>query len=270
MSLSADVLRTVGHHFVTLSCVQVVPGKAEELVHVFSGFVIDVLGVWFYVTAGHIPQRIRRAEQTGAKFDVWRLGDQTAGRRFDSGIPYAMDIEQWLVIEDEEQGLDYAVVVLGGLYRLQLEAGGIEPIGSDAWGDHATEFDQWALIGIPSESVAYDGKTIINAKVVVAPLRLTEPPAAAGEKVQNQFYGELKDDSAGIVKDVDGMSGGPIFGLKKVEGTWRYKVVGVQSAWYPRMRVIAACPISSLAHALEEVVRSVQTARSGENPRSSD
>lgn len=254
-SITERFMKSVGRHFVTLSCVQTVPGNSNEHVLVFSGFLADVGGMWFYVTAGHILRDIRSAIDRGAKFDVWRLGDQTAGNRFEgSGIPFAFDVERWGVIEEEEVGLDYAAVPLEGMYCLALQAGGAVPIDKIAWADHVTPHDHWALVGVPSETVSYDGKTVITARVVVAPLEPADEPAAAGPKAQNQFYARLKDDSASVVNDIDGMSGGPIFGLKKVEGTWKYSVIGVQSGWYRQSRIIAACPFSSFALALEELV----------------
>lgn len=263
-SLNERFMKSVGRHFVMLSCVQTVPGTPNEKVLVFSGFLADVGGVWFYVTAGHILRGIRSAIKTGAKFDVWRLGDQTAGNRFkDTAIPFAFDIDRWGVIENQEVGLDYAAVPLETMYCQLLQVGGAIPIDKSAWGDHVTEHDQWALVGVPSETVSYDGKTVITARVVVAPIEPVDEPAAVGPKAQNQFYGRLKDDSATIVKDIDGMSGGPIFALKKVEGTWKYSVIGVQSAWYPQRRIIAACPFSSFALALEELVVSVRSSLDG-------
>src|SRR5437016_4093307 len=102
-SLNERFIKTVGRHFVTLSCVEVLPGTSTEKVFVFSGFLVDVNDVWFYVTAGHILRDIRAALNAGASFDIWRLGDQTAGNRFrDTAIPYAFDIERWLVIENDE------------------------------------------------------------------------------------------------------------------------------------------------------------------------
>lgn len=258
-SLNERFIKTVGRHFVTLSCVQTLPGASAEKVFVFSGFLAEVGGVWFYVTAGHILRDIRVALSTGAKFDIWRLGDQTAGNRFkNTAIPYAFDIKRWLVIEDEESGLDYAAVVLEDMYCQLLKAGGAIAIDKNAWGDHVTEHDQWALVGIPSETVSYDGETIISARVVVAPIEQVDEPAISGPKAQNQFYGRLKGDSSGVVKDIDGMSGGPIFALKKVQGIWKYTVIGVQSGWYSSSRIITACPFTSLGLALEQVVSDVR------------
>lgn len=264
-NLNERFMKSVGRHFVTLSCVRTFPGEHEEKTFVFSGFLIEVKDVWFYVTAGHILRDIRKALSQGAAFDVWRLGDQTAGNRFNnSAVPYGFDINRWGVIENDELGLDYAVVPLEELYCRQLQAGGAVPITKVAWGDHVTEHDHWALVGVPSETVSYDGKTLITAKVVVAPLDPVDAPPAAGSRTQNQFYGRLKDDSVGMLKDVDGMSGGPIFALKKVDGTWKYSAIGVQSAWYKKSRTIVACPLSSFAIALEELVSSV-TAELGDH-----
>lgn len=254
-TLTARVAKTVGRHFVTLSCVQRLPSPSSEKILVFSGFVVEIAGAWFYVSAGHILKDIRLALSKGATFDVWRLGDQTAGDKYNGvAIPYNFNIEDWFVLEDAERGLDYAAVLLRELYCRQLEAGGVAAIGKDAWADHLTEHDYWALVGIPSETVQYDGEARITAKWVVVPLVAASEPALACEKVENQFYATLAEGSEGVVKDLDGMSGGPIFTFKKVSGVWRYSVIGVQSGWYPMSKTVAACPFSSFGEAIEHVV----------------
>jgi hypothetical protein len=117
-----SVAKSVGKHFVTLSCVQRPPGSPESIL-VFSGFVIDVSGEWFYVTAGHILRDICAALASGSLFGVWRLDDQTAGNRFGGkAVPYDFNAEKWLVLRDATIGLDYATVHLGDFYRRQLEA----------------------------------------------------------------------------------------------------------------------------------------------------
>ena len=162
------------------------------------------------MTAGHILKRIRIAIEAGSTFDIWRLGDQTAGNHFNNtAVPYLFELGSWYVLEDSSLGLDYATVHIGGLYRKQLEAGGVAAIAKNAWSDHVTEHDYWALVGIPSETVAYDGESVISARVVVAPLVPTLPPSAAEQKVLNQFYAKLSDGSEDYVSDMDGMSGGP-------------------------------------------------------------
>lgn len=267
--LTRSFAQMVGRHFVTLSCVQYLPADAGEKILVFSGFVVDVSGEWFYVTAGHILRDIRTAISSGSSFDVWRLDDQTAGNRFNGmAVPYEFDVEEWLVLRDEITGLDYAGVHLSNFYRRQLEAGEVTAIARNAWSDHATKHDYWVLVGIPSETVAYDGKTIITARVVVSPLTPAEEPVFAGEKAQNQFYAKPADGSEYFFSDPDGMSGGPVFALKKQREQWVYGVIGVQSAWYPTSKTLAVCPFSSFGFALEEVVAEVRAiqSQSGEVP----
>ncbi len=91
---------------------------------------------------------------------------------------------------------------------------------------------------------------------MVIPLEEAEEPEGAGRKAENQFYARLKD--MGNVKDIDGMSGGPVFALKKVDTEWKYTVIGVQSGWYPSAQIIAACPISSFGVAIAEAVESAK------------
>lgn len=248
-------LRAAGKHFVTLSCMQTPPGTTQDHPVLFSGFVIAVDEVWFYVTAGHVPRWIQRSIEAGGKFDRWRLGDQTARGPFgEIGIPIDFVPEHWLILEDDTVGLDYAAVPLRDLYRQALERGGTIPIRKDAWGDHVTEYDQWVLVGVPTETVSHDGGSLITAKVVSVAVEETETPKGAGDKAENQFYARLIDGSDAVVRNVEGMSGGPVFATKRANGNLKYKVIGIQSAWYRDTRTIAACPFSSLGLGLENAV----------------
>lgn len=250
------VASTLGKHFVTLSCQQRLPGSNQPSTLVFSGFVVEILGEWFYITAGHIIQNIRDAIAAGATFDTWRLGDQTAaGNQFNgAAVPYDFDDDKWLAFDDRQTGLDYAILHLPGLYRRQLEVGGVQAIGKKAWSDHATKSDRWVLIGVPSESVTYDGKTIVTASVLLVPLVPADAPSVAGEKSKNQFYARLAEPSDPYFRHPDGLSGAPLFSLNYSDGRWLYHVIGVQSSWYSESRVMAACPFITFANEIEAIV----------------
>lgn len=249
MNLTQQFFQNVRQHFVTLSCVQRLPDKSEDKSLVFSGFLIEIEDIWLYVTAGHVLRDIRNAIEAGAKFETWRLADKVA-------IPYEFDLEKWRIIEQEEHGLDYAALWLDPLYCRQLEAGGAVPIPKVGWGNHVTEYDYAVLVGVPSETVKYDQQTIITGRLVMIPLKRSEAPECAGRKAENQFYAQLND--LGDVKDIDGMSGGPVFTLKKTDGEWMYTVIGVQSGWYRDSQLIAACPFSSFGVVLEKAIEYVK------------
>lgn len=253
--LTTRVAKTLGKHFVTLSCIQNPPGDLPPKSLVFSGFLVDILGEWFYVTAGHILRDLRTAIAAGSEFDVWRLDDQTAGNRFSGkAVPYDFNPDDWLVLRDESVGMDYATVHIAPYFRRQLEAGGASAIQKTIWSDHLAAADYWVLVGIPSESVRYDGESAIRARVVVAPLRPSKTPELAASKAENQFFASLLDGSEAFFKDADGFSGGPVFALKKVGDKWLYGVIGVQSAWYRSSRTMAICPFTSFGLELEPIV----------------
>ncbi len=260
MDLTDKVGRRVGKHFVSLSCRQIDPRLEEPKLWMFSGFVVEILDEWFYITAGHIIRDIKIAIDSGSTFDVWRLGDQTASdletrkRHKNMAVPYDFNVDHWYVLRDEALGLDYAVTHLSTLYRKQLEAGGVLPFKKDLWLEYSNAGSIWGLAGVPSETVTYDGTTHIDARFTLLGLTPADPPPAAGQKAKNQFYAVLHSSSQEIVGDIDGMSGGPVVAVMTSTEGFAYFVIGVQSAWYPDSRLIAACPFSSFALALEPII----------------
>lgn len=255
IDLSAQVAKTVGSHFVTLSCVQCSPSGERIKSLVFSGFVIEVSGEWFYVTAGHILTSIRKVVEHGGSFDTWRLGDQTAGGAFgDKVIPYDFQLDNWLVLHDDEKGFDYATVLITPFFRRGLEAGGVKAIDEGVWSDHIAEADHWIIAGTPSESVRFDGVNTIRARFIVDVLKPADAPAGVGSKAAGRFYAEFRDAPTPRLSDPDGLSGGPVFALKFVDNEWRYAIIGVQCAVDDASKKLSICPFISFALALKSVV----------------
>lgn len=246
--------RNAGKHFVSLTCTQFLPDDKENGI-VFSGFITEVCGLWMYLTAGHTLRKIEEALNAGAKFDHWRLGDETARGPY-SGKPIPIDFNptQWLVLDDRERGIDYAVFPLRELYKRGLEEGGAKPVPRDAWGSHFAPHDYWVLFGVPEESVDTPVVGQIAAKALTLVLEPAESPEGKSEKDLNRFYANLVGDSVDAVKSVKGMSGGPVFALKRANGVWTYSVIGVQSGWFVAERTIIACPFATFALAIQDLL----------------
>ena len=262
---SRRVGKSIARHFISMSCVRFFNQDNQEKLFDFSGFLIEARAVWFFVTAGHILRDIETALQQGCTFDAWRLHDQTSGEKFKgAAIPFHFDADEWLVVRDEEKGIDYAAFPLRAFYRAQLEAGGTMPIQKAAWGTNLDPHDHWVMCGIPSQTVEYDGETIVTARIVSLPLQEAAAPDSAGEKKLVQFYATLTD--RGFVTDLDGMSGGPIFSFKTYGEDWGYTLIGVQSAWYPSAGVIAGCPIALLGAVLDDLFDGEPDARTAGAP----
>ena len=259
MEISEQVLKGVGKHFVSLSCIQRDANSREVAVLVFSGFVIRVSGVWIFVSAGHILETIRSVTEAGHSFDVWRLGDQTGNRRFgDSTIPFDFDIGDWLVLDDDSRGLDYAAVVLRPLFQEALAEGGIVPLSESTWGNPwSDDYERRFAVGIPEESVRRSGESTIKCGFAIAPMRRAELPPDGFVKRENQFYSKLDDDPSAVIKDLKGMSGSPVFSCKIENGQLYYRLLGVQSAWYRSLRIVAACSIASFGMAVKQALDDV-------------
>lgn len=254
----------LGQHFVTLSFVQNSGTPPKVTSHVISGFVLSCANQWFYVTAGHAIEAIKAQLATRATFDCWRLSDATAGGNFpDKAIPYDFNIDNWAFINEETTGADCAVVPITGLVRAGLEVGGVKPLEENAWTERDDEFDQWILYGTPSETVEYDKKSVITARTVMVAAKQCKSPQSITHPKDEILYAKLIDESVNVVADIDGMSGGPVFGVKHTPDGFRYAVIGIQSGWLKHHRVLIVCPIAQFARQLDECVKNVRQRLSG-------
>ena len=79
--------------------------------------------------------------------------------------------------------------------------------------------------------------------------KLNEKPACYQEHTDPMFYGVVDPNSP--VKNIKGMSGGPILGLKRNDnGSGHYWFIAIQSGWYPSGRVVCASPLKALREVL--------------------
>ncbi|MDA8471373.1 hypothetical protein M4R36_19305 [Acidovorax sp. GBBC 3299] len=113
---------------------------------------------------------------------------------------------------------------------------------------------QWVLMGVPSESVQYDGENVLTAKFVIIALKPCDAPYGAIDRSGNQIYARLIGGSEGVAANADGLSGGPVFAVWRSNDTWMYGVIGVQSTWFANQRVVAFCPWSTFATELEREI----------------
>lgn len=248
-----------GKHFVTLSFVRNAGTPPAVTSHVISGFILSCANQWFYITAGHAMEAIKAQLATGATFDCWRLSDATAGGNFpDKAIPYDFNIDDWAFINEENTGADCAVVPITGLVRMGLEVGGVKPLEENAWIERDDKFDQWILYGTPSETVEYDNESVITARTVMVAAKPCESPQSTTHPKNEILYAKLIDESVDVVSDIDGMSGGPVFGVKHIPDGFRYAIIGIQSGWLQNQRVLIICPIAQFARQLDECVKNVR------------
>jgi hypothetical protein len=239
------------------------PNATNPPMHYASCFIVEVEKHWFLVTAGHIANDLKRAVAKGYIVSDATLHDKLAGHSYPFGLPFHMEVSDWATIENDPAGTDYAALLLTSLTVQGLFSGGIRGMSEEIWGTETlAEYEHWLLVGIPSEThKVVRGQLVLKPTVMV--LRPSERPPEAlgptGEKVFAQLVSQPEDQVR--VGDIDGMSGGPIFGLRVVENRLRYWLVGVQSSWFKTSRVVGICPMLRFLLTLRKVVHVAQADR---------
>jgi hypothetical protein len=257
-----NMVRWLSRHFVRLGCQDRTPGQRDHLNNgagypgSFSGFVASVRGEWFMITAGHVIEEIEKAMQRGQKLEDWHLDDTTAWGAADrNGLPFDLTGARKFRKYSEKSGLDWGFIHIHGVYRPALERNGIVPLDEAAWQVPTLRgYDEYWLLGVPEEKVGVSpcGRRV-EREVVLIVLELIEKSAAPPCLVKNvpRLYAKLPDAAHQHLNSIVGMSGGPLFGAKTLDGQVHYWVIGLQSEWDPGQRVIAACPTEPLLEIID-------------------
>lgn len=258
MNPSAELFKAHAKHFIVLRTDAHDPqGRIPDKTFFGSAFVVDVLGLWCLVTAAHVVQAVQEAKSQGVVFDGWTLHDETAGHHYPGGVPLPVEDSGWLEIRSDAKGLDLALTVLSPNVVDLLKKGGVEPIAEEAWIDTGP-FDFAVLVGLPSERMVQTG-AFSKAMVVQIPLDPTAVPVGHEGKF-GMVFGKLRWAPGADhvpVTDIDGMSGGPVYGVREVDGAPKYWLLGVQSGWLASSRTVFICPAIDLLMEVRKVVDAV-------------
>ncbi len=258
-------------HFVSLACVHAAIGTQREQYetkrrHSFnvSGFVISVAGEWLWVTAGHIIDEVDKLLREGRKLTYCRFLDWGASRKYHDTIPVEFDaLRKGRVGGDDD--CDCAAFPLSLSYRQMLESNGVVALDEAAWAAPPCQekVDCCLLLGIPDElTVRHVNGAPGRHSIEVSPTctlhfvrpELATPPDFSPKKAA-RIYGKVELRGPKCLESIAGMSGGPLFAVKReTDGTIRYWVVGVQSSWHKPTRMIAAWPIADFFNRVRQVL----------------
>lgn len=267
------------NHFVSLvgSYVAIGDGEreaGEEQFFAFSGFILSVRGVWNLVTAGHSIEHLENGLQNGRlRLTCCCLADYFGDKPLVSEpTPFVYEGTEPLYLNKPDLGLDFALIVLRPFFQMSLEANGIRAISEEnSVRQEADLCELFALIGLPTclvenskQLVSFRDRVagIVNPILVpVFPVQLHPEEMPATDFPW--FVGEV--GAAFALPDLDGMSGGPIFGFaRNGQGQWHYWIVAVQSRWRPDRRIIFGCPVQIFAALVEQALQQHDI---GQSPR---
>lgn len=236
----------------------------KPLAYSFSGFVVEIDGRWIFVTAGHVFTELEAAKAKGAIIKYWHLDDSSVSPNPQAPYPIDLRMEDVFFTSEDTSGMDYAAFeIRSPMAKTALSGQGIVPIQQEQWdvdGSVVSEFPSLYLVGTPAHLTKTTfGDPVWERYIVTIPVDIVvAPPQGIKETAFTRLYGEMRmdlldSDSAAAVKDIGGMSGGPIFGLKNgtVAEDFEYRVVALQSSWNKRGG-IAACAVAPFLNALKQ------------------
>jgi hypothetical protein len=256
-SLKKETNYAVGLFFQHVVPIQLRFRRDKETKHrIITSFVMSVQEQWLLVTAGHCIRDVRQNEASGWALDRTLLID-SIGMQAKHDHPVPFDWRSALPsVPFEDEANDFGLLLVDDFTRRQLEVNGVRAITEQAWDFEPGDAFAYLMVGAPS-TLAQPAEPISRLTAVVAVVRAADQrPADLEETEAERWYGFVGHPEG--LSDIDGMSGGPILGLRKNEaGELKYWLHAIQSAWHRPSRAIAACPMRPLGRFLSEVIDGV-------------
>lgn len=255
----AQFVRYLSHFLVSLGCVSVssrlIP-PAKEQKFFTSGFVIEVGGEWYLVSAGHVFNQIAEYRRAWPdlihEFVIFSGFGTFATDRELTRFGYRDPV----YCVDRPEGLDFGAIKLTPAERSRLSLNGILAVEERYWDQSLpAEFSDFALLGLPFQNM--DVKTPGEAGLQPVYLRvssLPDKPAEYAAHSDPMRYFRVMEPSRSDL-NIEGMSGCPVFAFRQQEGKDITALIcGVQRSWLPRQRVTTATDLRFAASLLRDAV----------------
>jgi len=237
-----------------------------------SGCLLEIRGLWFFLTAGHVLDEIESAPKCGRRTFRFELLDSLHLSSGPVRQPFPVDPALWLKFDMADGGWDFGLIPIPELIKANLLKVGMMAVSISAIAAPRERFHCFALSGFPRDQykprfVDMAGSRFAAIQVGM-PLLPVEYARAPGIKINRKgrpfvgkivsLEGEYQDGSSVVVRSIKGMSGGPIWGLKFKRDKVAAKLVAVQSRCYePSMTIVA----SRVCYIVDAILRSVDQAK---------
>lgn len=211
------------------------------------------------MTAGHCLQALDDAikDRDVTNLECALIDEPIKNPKYKESIPFPIESCERVALGNE-MGADYGIIPLSQMFRALLEKNDKIALGEEVWESQPENASTHLLFGVPSCSVQIDSWRD-NRRVVAYEYRglgiklLEQKPDYITAKWPGRYYGIVAGND-----DIDGMSGGPVFAVRKVSeenrDVYTYWIIGVQSSWHRNARVVEVCPILELGETLREAI----------------
>ncbi|MCK4605487.1 MAG: hypothetical protein KAU41_12495 [Deltaproteobacteria bacterium] len=226
---------------------------------IFTAFVLSVRDQWFLITAGHCIKAVEQlVHEHGYQIVQCSLID-TMSLEAKHRHPVPFDyIGSNPTSLSQSREFDYGIIEVSDHYKRLLEANNVQPLNEEVWKKQPSNVDFYMLLGVPAELTKKDLNTVQITSTLLGVEVLDQRPEEFPESNVPLFYGRINLNES--LSNIEGMSGGPIFGFyKNDKGELKYWLLALQSRWLPSSRYIMACPTKLLGEFLEEMVHKIVT-----------
>lgn len=233
-----------------------------------SAFLFQAEGVPMFVTAGHVVVAINESIAGNRRLIKARIVDGIGTEKRCEPIPFPLGDEARFHIDRQDLGWDLGAIPIQSHWSRLLAKSDRKFFAAEKMASVEDVFDLYVVLGFPTEH-RITTRTRVGSRLTIrnkigTPLmpvrRLVRPPKVLKCPIP-RFYGKLLSDrfelngEEFVLNDIDGMSGGPVIGLKFKKASIEYKLVAVQSGWLKSKRVIAGCPLADLGSAVLQQMR---------------
>lgn len=259
------LLRHLCEHLAALCWFQTDPKTGETRACMASGFFLLTKGTLFWVTAGHVLTGLQGCFENGYEPRGFRFWHGWQGGQSEVLTPIPVEQLMLLPCDVQDLGLDVGAIPIPTHWARLLARAGVNPLRRSDWGRQKDRFDQYVLLGFPTDARTFRTRhtgSIIDVDATAGTpllrLRHTDSPPACLVKPCHRIYAEVEalewacDGKTVRCESIDGMSGGPLFGLQDTERGPEWRLVGVQGSWAAESKIIAACPIRPFATAIAQ------------------
>jgi hypothetical protein len=255
-----EFVKDLCHHLVSLACVHepTSPNDKFGTTKFFtSGFIMEIRGLWLFVTAGHVFEQINeQLRKHPTRYYRFMMADSfglTAKFPEPFHVDYINAPKHYLY--DEEGGYDFGLLLLNQNQIRLLKKNDIVPLNEGNWQhQEGVDFFFYCMLGFPEQEMILDKPDYAQIKPIFISLeRLQEAPERFAKHTIPMFYARIPKPSDRL--NIEGMSGCPIFGFTRNEaGSVSYFFVAIQSEWLPDSKIISVCQMPFLGKLLRTAV----------------
>lgn len=238
--------------------------RSQPEFHCASGFLMQLHGSYYLATAGHVVIGCKERKQQGIVIAGPRILDVWSPRaKVDAPIPF--DFADAPALLADEEGIDFALIKVPNLVVKALVQT-IEPVTEENWISQPApdSFAAYAILGVPAcearqffehEGNRHGVTTYLDPRVIVLERCVDLPPSMTETKYP-RFVAKIRDGED--ISDIQGMSGGPIFGFNELDSEGaRYWPIAVQSSWLPSQRILIGTPLPLVASMVYRLIESI-------------